>query len=439
MLRCSGDSERSDWLSNLKRMATIDTPMPGTLVKEGPESLLQREGSLKKKKNTNDPVIIDLGATTVRAGFASDDIPVVAFPAAFNIKKTDQQKNGRRFTESGLPDPHSCRCGFEAFFPQIRKEGRIIYPLKPSMKIDKYTIKTRYIPGFLEKVFHDLEIEAADRTVVISHSRHLTDREKEVLLDYLFGQMGVGAVYMQQQALLSLYSYNVTDGLIVDIGDHIDILPVIEGSVVEKGVMCLPYAGQQVTEYLGKLLTESGYRLLTDIESFVVRYVKEQVARVSLDFQEEMTSSPNAIEVDVQKFKLSDDKKTIKVGNIKSRCTEGLFNPYLFGKDELPLHTMVERSIKACEIDHRRYLCKNIYLAGGTSLLPGLPTRLEEEVKTAFPETVYIKVTAGEHRLNAAYKGASVVTGLSNFQDLLVNKDEWLEGRSHDLMKRWLV
>lgn len=51
VLRCSGDSERSDWLSNLKRMATIDTPMPGTLVKEGPESLLQREGSLKKKKN----------------------------------------------------------------------------------------------------------------------------------------------------------------------------------------------------------------------------------------------------------------------------------------------------------------------------------------------------------------------------------------------------
>ena len=31
-------------------------------------------------------------------------------------------------------------------------------------------------------------------------------------------------------------------------------------SVVDKGVMCLPYAGQQITEYLGKLLTESGYR-----------------------------------------------------------------------------------------------------------------------------------------------------------------------------------
>ena len=49
MLRCSSESERSDWLTNLKRMATIDTPMPGSLVKEGPNSLLVREGSLKKK------------------------------------------------------------------------------------------------------------------------------------------------------------------------------------------------------------------------------------------------------------------------------------------------------------------------------------------------------------------------------------------------------
>ena len=62
----------------------------------------------------------------------------------------------------------------------------------------------------------------------------------------------------------------------------------------------------------------------------------------------------------------------IKVGNIKFRCTEGLFNPGLYGKDETPLHNMIERSIKACEIDHRRMLCKNIYLSGGTSMLPGL-------------------------------------------------------------------
>uniref|UniRef100_A0A7M5UY46 PH domain-containing protein n=1 Tax=Clytia hemisphaerica TaxID=252671 RepID=A0A7M5UY46_9CNID len=438
VIRCGGESERDDWLTNLQRMSVIDTPIPGSLVKEGPTALLAREGSLKKKKNNKDgTVIIDLGATTIRAGLSSDDVPVVSFPAAFAIKKAEQQRTGRRFTESGLPDPHTCRCGFEAFYPEIRKDAKIIYPLKPSMKIDKYSIKVRYVPGFLEKVFRDLELDSKDRVVVISHSRHLSNRDKEILLDYLFGQMNVRAVYMQQQALLSLYSYSVTSGLIVDIGDHIDILPVIDGSVIEKGVMCLPYGGQQVTEYLGKLLTESGYRLFTDIESYVVRYVKEQVAQVSLDFQEDMASSPKAIEVDIEKFKLPDDRKMIKVGNIKYRCTEGLFNTGLYGKDDLPLHVMVERAIKACEIDHRRMFCKNVYLAGGTSLINGLSSRLEEEIRTAFPDTVQVKVTGGEDRLNAAYKGAIVMTGLSNFQELLINKEEWSNDQSEGLFKRW--
>ena len=54
-------------------------------------------------------------------------------------------------------------------------------------------------------------------------------------------------------------------------------------------------------------------RLFTNIESYVVRYVKEQVGEVSLDFQEEMTSSPKAIEVDIEKFNLPDEKKYVIV------------------------------------------------------------------------------------------------------------------------------
>ena len=35
---------------------------------------------------------------------------------------------------------------------------------------------------------------------------------------------------------------------------------VFLGMVLEKGTTSLPYAGQQITEYFGRLLTESGYR-----------------------------------------------------------------------------------------------------------------------------------------------------------------------------------
>ena len=46
-------------------------------------------------------------------------------------------RKDRRFSNSGIPDPHSCKCGFEAFYPENRKNARLIYPLKPTKTIDK--------------------------------------------------------------------------------------------------------------------------------------------------------------------------------------------------------------------------------------------------------------------------------------------------------------
>ena len=48
-------------------------------------------------------------------------------------------------------------------------------------------------------------------------------------------------------------------------------------------------------------------------------------------------------------------------------------------------------------------------------------------------------MTAGEERLNAAYKGAIIMTGLSNFQQLLIQRDEWVDERSQELLGRWVV
>ena len=49
-------------------------------------------------------------------------------------------RGNRRFTEAGLPNPHSCRCGFEAFYPSHRKDAKIVFPLKPTMKVDKVIV-----------------------------------------------------------------------------------------------------------------------------------------------------------------------------------------------------------------------------------------------------------------------------------------------------------
>ena len=41
---------------------------------------------------------------------------------------------------------------------------------------------------------------------------------------------------------------------------------------------------------------------------------------------------------------------------------------------------MVSESISNCDIDIRKEMINNICLSGGTTLLPGLPERLETEL-----------------------------------------------------------
>lgn len=45
-------------------------------------------------------------------------------------------------------------------------------------------------------------------------------------------------------------------------------------------------------------------------------------------------------------------------------------------------------SIQAAEIDIRSELYKHIVLSGGTSMYPGLPSRLEKEVKQLYLERI---------------------------------------------------
>ena len=44
---------------------------------------------------------------------------------------------GRKFTESGLPDPSMCTCGYDALKPEVRKSSKLIFPLRPTLKVDK--------------------------------------------------------------------------------------------------------------------------------------------------------------------------------------------------------------------------------------------------------------------------------------------------------------
>lgn len=60
----------------------------------------------------------------------------------------------------------------------------------------------------------------------------------------MFETYNVQALCIKPQPLLAMYSYGATTGVVVDIGERLDIFPLDSGYMFEKGVSKLRYAWQ---------------------------------------------------------------------------------------------------------------------------------------------------------------------------------------------------
>ena len=64
---------------------------------------------------------------------------------------------------------------------------------------------------------------------MLSTPHNFSTRLKEELLNIMFNKLGVVAVNMVNQSLLTPYIYNATSGIVVDIGQRIEIVAITDG------------------------------------------------------------------------------------------------------------------------------------------------------------------------------------------------------------------
>ena len=67
---------------------------------------------------------------------------------------------------------------------------------------------------------------------------------------------------------------------------------------------------------------------------------------------------------------------------------EALFQPHLVNIEGVGVAELLFNTIQAADIDTRPEFYKHIVLSGGSTMYPGLPSRLEREIKQLYLERV---------------------------------------------------
>jgi actin-related protein len=282
----------------------------------------------------------------------------------------------------------------------------------------------------MEKIWHhtfynELRVQPESNNVMLTEAPMNPKINREKMTQIMFETFSVQAMYVGIQAVLSLYSSGRTTGIVLDAGDGVShTVPIYEGYSLPHAIMRVDMAGRDMTEHMMKLLMETGTSFTTSAEKEIVRSIKEQLCYVALDYEEEMTNaSKTAAE---EPFELPDGT-IINVGTQRFRCPEALFKPAHIGLEAPGFHEMVYQSIQKCDIDVRRDLFGNIVLSGGTTMYKGLPERLAKEVGNLAPSSVKPKVVAPPERKYSVWIGGSILSSLTTFQNMWIQKSEYDE------------
>ena len=134
-----------------------------------------------------------------------------------------------------------------------------------------------------------------------------------------------------------------------------------------------------------------------------------------------------ASSLEIEKSYELPDGQVITIGNERFRCPEALFQPSFLGMECNGIHETTYNSIMKCDVDIRKDLYGNIVLSGGTSMYPGINTRLEKEMIQLAPPTMKIKVIAPPERKYSVWIGGSILASLSTFQNMWITKEEYDE------------
>jgi len=376
--------------------------------------------------NSKNVIVCDNGTGFVKCGFAGANFPTSIFPSLVGrpVLRFEEKVENVQIKDIMVGDEAS----------KLRNMLQITYPLDNGVIRNWEDMQYVWDYTFNEK----LQVNPKECKIMLTEAPMNPQANRKKMAEVMFEKYGFKAVYVAIQAVLTLYAQGLLTGVVVDSGDGVThIVPVYEGFALPHLTRRLDIAGRDVTRYLIKLLLLRGYAFNRTADFETVRQIKEKLCYVGYDMGLEKRLGFETT-VLVETFQLPDGR-IIRVGNERFEAPEVLFQPHLIEVEGGGMADQLFDCINKADVDTRPEFYNHIVLSGGSTMYPGLPSRLEKEIKNLYLEKVLkgkkenlakfkVRIEDPPRRKHMVFLGGAVLAEIMKDKDnFWMNKSEWQE------------
>ena len=192
------------------------------------------------------------------------------------------------------------------------------------------------------------ELNLSNIEAIHSRAEDYAKENREKFAQIFFETYNVPGLYIANQAILALNSTWRSTGIVIDSGDSsTQIVPIYSNYCLSHAIDKLYFGGNDLTEYLFRLLHEINYRFNTSSEKEIIKSIKEKACYVAENYEKEKQN------IEYYRYELPDGTY-VCLKEHRIECPEALFNPKLIGIENSGIVDTCYNCIQKCDIDIKK-------------------------------------------------------------------------------------
>jgi actin-related protein 4 len=369
--------------------------------------------------------------------------------------------------------------------------------VRPNHALQKWLNDPKEVPDLQKAMAESVDTERCleDHPLFMTEVSWNPPKAREKCVEIALESWASPAFYLGRTGVMAAFGAGRSSALVVDFGaSSVSVSPVHDGMILKKGVVRSNIGGNYLSSQVRSLLATSEPQPITITPHYLVKakqpvdagqnanvvlkefpagftapqdsFRRYQEEKVVLEFKEialQTWTNPNAsfksqgeMMTREQQYALPfefPDGYNQAFTSERFRLVESMFDPACYtapppgsedAKDypapdaQSTISGLIRQALSQVDVDIRPFLLQNIVITGGSSLIKGLPDRIQQEVSKMYTGA-RVRIHApgmAVERKYGSWIGGSIMASLGTFHQMWISKKEYDEHGAGIVEKR---